>query len=110
MKLRIKFNHWLPRLLGDGAITLYPFILVVCSKELALQDDILSHEMVHIEQVRTLGWLNFYSHYLWYFFKSYVKTWSFYTAYMAIPFEIEAYAHEHDQKYKDAAQVAAQSA
>lgn len=59
--------RWLPVLLGMGAITFAPFVVmrdgrfrIDTPKGLAL----IAHEAVHIGQVRELGW-RFYPRYLW---------------------------------------------
>jgi hypothetical protein len=69
MKARFKFNHWLPKLVGAGAITLYPF--VVCAEPAvdALRSGTVAHEMVHILQVRRMGFLKMYWLYFWEFIK-----------------------------------------
>ena len=69
MKIRRKYNNWIPQLLRVGAITLYPFILYSQSiPALKRRGDYLvtlfKHEYIHIEQVRRLGWFKFYLSYL----------------------------------------------
>ena len=69
MKIRRKYNNWIPKILKVGAITLYPFILYKRSKtDLKQTPDylktIFKHEYIHIEQVRRLGWLKFYLSYI----------------------------------------------
>jgi len=69
MKIRRKYNNWIPQLLNVGAITLYPFILfsstVAGIKTYRKEpEQLFKHEYIHIEQVRKLGWLKFYFLYL----------------------------------------------
>ena len=69
MKIRRKYNNWIPKILRVGAITLYPFILYKRSKaDLQTTPDYLKavfkHEYIHIEQVRRMGWFKFYFLYL----------------------------------------------
>ena len=68
MKIRRKYNHWIPQLIRQGAITLYPFILFARSQSaLSREDytrDLFKHEYIHVEQVRKMGWLKFYFLYL----------------------------------------------
>ena len=56
---------WLPSAkkgFTTWAITLSPFVLILKSKK----DDkaILAHEQVHLDQVKEMGWLNFYWRYV----------------------------------------------
>ena len=69
MKIRRKYNNWIPKLINVHAITLYPFILFSRSvpelkTRLLHPEYLFKHEYVHIEQVRRLGWLKFYFRYL----------------------------------------------
>ena len=69
MKIRRKYNNWIPQLLNVGAITLYPYILfsrTVYSMKRNLQEPahLFKHEYIHIEQVRNMGWFKFYFLYL----------------------------------------------
>lgn len=49
------------------AITIYPFIFYNNPQRLSKPafKKLQKHEMVHINQVEDLGWLKFYSSYLW---------------------------------------------
>jgi len=69
MKIRRKYNNWIPQLLNVGAITLYPFILYSRTKPYLLARPdylkaIFKHEYIHIDQVRRMGWFKFYFLYL----------------------------------------------
>ena len=92
MTIRVRYDHWYPKLIKVGAITLYPFILISGTKEEAIRDQILNHEWIHVNQVRSLGWLRFYGSYLWKYFKNYLKSRDQFIAYMNISYEQEAYA------------------
>ncbi len=88
MKVRIRENHWYPRLLKVGAITLYPYVLF--SRDVTFR--MLMHEWVHVRQVRRLGWLRFYASYVWEFLRRYVGGgFKYDKAYRAVSFEAEAY-------------------
>lgn len=89
MKIRRKFNHWIPQLLNVGGITLYPFILFARSSLSVRNDPILyKHEWIHIEQYRREGVFKFAIKYLWYqVTKGYKKN----------PYEIEAYDRQYEQ-------------
>ena len=69
MKARFKFNHWLPRLVGAGAITLYPYVLCSQSAPEARRTKTIAHEMVHVLQVRKLGFFTMYWRYIVEFMK-----------------------------------------
>lgn len=69
MKIRRKYNNWIPKLLNVGAITLYPFILFKrtvpdLKTRCRHPEQLFKHEYIHIEQVRKLGWFKFYFLYL----------------------------------------------
>ena len=69
MKIRRKYNNWIPQLLRVGAITLYPFILFSRSVPgiktyRQHPEHLFKHEYIHIEQVRNMGWFKFYFLYL----------------------------------------------
>ena len=69
MKIRRKYNNWIPQLFKVGAITLYPFILFSRSVQgikthRQHPEHLFKHEYIHIEQVRKLGWFKFYITYL----------------------------------------------
>ena len=69
MKIRRKYNNWIPQLLRVGAITLYPYILFSRSVQgiktrRQYPEQLFKHEYIHIEQVRKLGWFRFYITYL----------------------------------------------
>ncbi len=51
----------------------------------------LRHEMVHVEQIRRLGWFRFYASYLYEFGLNYWRYRNWKQAYFAISFEREAY-------------------
>ena len=88
MKIRRKFNHWIPQLLNVHAITLYPFILFA-QTALKVKNDrnLYKHEWVHIEQYRNLGVLNFVVQYLWQQAR---------VGYKNNKFEKEAYGRQHE--------------
>ena len=93
MKIRRKYNNWIPQLLRVGAITLYPFILYKRSKtDLKRTPDYLKsvfkHEYIHIEQVRRLGWFKFYFLYLIESAKN---------GYRQNKYEVEAYDRQNEQ-------------
>ena len=82
--------------LGVGAITLYPFILFRDAKPSAA---LITHERIHVAQVRRVGWLRFYAGYLWQYVKGRLRGLGHDASYRAISYEAEAYAHQHDPGY-----------
>lgn len=86
--LSIFINIW--------AITLWPFI--ICRGQ--MNEVTLNHEKIHIKQQAELLLIGFYILYAYYWLKA--RLWlrlGNHEAYMAIPFELEAYAMEQDFRY-----------
>lgn len=69
-------------------ITLYPFIFFIGTPT----KDVIAHEMCHIDQIETVGVLQFYFSYLMYYLAERVRGRDRYMAYMNIPYEHDAYA------------------
>ncbi len=91
MNIVCRYSSWVPKKLGADAITLYPFVFFSMTKAAALKTMILHHEMVHVRQVRALGWLKFYWKYIWQYFAGRLKGLDEDLAYRTITFEREAY-------------------
>lgn len=89
MKIRVRYYHWIPKLLGVGAITLYPYILVA-SERFETTERLLRHELEHVYQVRKSGWVKFYFLYLKEYFGGLLRHRSHHIAYLNISFEIDA--------------------
>jgi hypothetical protein len=86
MKIRVIYIwNTIPFFFHD-AITIYPFIFI--KRKMKDNKVLLQHEMIHIEQVKRLGWLRFYITYLWY---------NFTRGYKKNPFEVEAYARQNEE-------------
>lgn len=94
MQVRLVYNHWLPKILRIGAITLYPFVLI-SSRSIVTGQRLIKHEMAHVEQVRRDGWLYFYVRYLWEYARNLVYLRSHSDAYLQISYETQARAVEH---------------
>ena len=87
MKIRRKFNHWIPQLLNVGGIALYPFILFAQSKySVRNKPTLYKHEWIHIEQYRR-GYFKFVVTYLWYQITK---------GYKNNPYELEAWARQDE--------------
>ena len=89
--VKLRFNSALARRLGVEAIVLYPFVFFARSRERTAPAT-LRHEMIHVRQVRQLGWWRFYLGYLREYARHRWKLRSHDAAYRAISFEREAYA------------------
>ena len=60
----------------------------------------LNHEKIHLAQQRELWLVGFYLLYAFYWLRARLLfRMSSHDAYMAIPFEVEAYAQQHDMDY-----------
>jgi hypothetical protein len=91
MRIREVKNSMLAKVLGVGAITLYPFIFY---SDKAPSNSIRFHEGVHCHQIQTLGWFRFYSDYLWQYVKLRLKGFGHGSAYYNISYEVEAYGKQ----------------
>ena len=85
-------NSILPKILKVEAITIYPYIFYAYKFP---ERYLKQHEMVHIDQVRRLGWLKFYFSYLVEYIRLYIRLRDKDKAYYAISYEIEAYNKQH---------------
>lgn len=101
MKIRVKQNHWYPKKLGMTGITLYPYVLLACSIEEAKTNYILNHEFIHVRQVRQLGWIIFYTTYLWKYLVNLIHYKNQNQAYLNISYEVAAYAGEQTAPIDD---------
>ncbi len=61
MKARLKTNSYICKALKVNGITLYPFVFVAQKLPSAR---LLTHEAIHIDQVKRVGIFNFYLRYL----------------------------------------------
>ena len=73
------------------------FILLY-SDDYPKPDDV-NHELIHFWQSLYLLWVGMWVLYSFYFFKNLIKYKNVDKAYMAIPFEKEAYQNEDDLEY-----------
>lgn len=99
MKVKVRQNHWLPRLLKVTGITLYPRIYLADSYEDAQNNFILNHEFIHVAQIRKQGWVKWYLTYLWNYAKMFAIFRNQNEAYLNIPAEAAAYAGEVTTPY-----------
>lgn len=97
MKVRFLFNSFLPKINNSQAITLYPFVFVAVSKEDAARTYIIAHELIHVKQIRKLGWFKFYFSYFCEFMANLRATKNFWFAYYNVSFEMDAFRREVDK-------------
>lgn len=96
MKAKFFFNNWIPKILMIEAITLYPFIFCASSEEKSIKNFTIHHEMVHVEQVRRLGWFKMYWNYLFNYFKFRFAGLKHSEAYYTLPMEAEAFKRQKE--------------
>ncbi len=97
MQITVHQNHWLPKFIKKGAITLYPYIFLNCDLDTALQCNLLQHEWIHILQIQRIGFFKFYFTYIIQFLHNFLIYRSFSKAYSTISYEEEAYSNQHHQ-------------
>jgi len=91
----IKGCRWLGWL-GIGGITLYPFVLFAEGEP---SERLVTHERIHVAQVRRHGWLRFYGSYLGQYVWGRLRGLGHRGAYRTISYEAAAYAHQHAPGY-----------
>lgn len=91
MKARLIKNSYICKILKVNGITLYPYVFI---KEDRASKRLLTHEAIHVDQVRRLGLLRFYAVYLVDYFKLRFRGMGHHEAYLNIGLEKEAYGHE----------------
>lgn len=102
MKVKLVYNSLIPKILRVEAITLYPFIFIRFSKDTTnlIVNRIYKHEMIHVRQIRRVGFFNFYFDYIYEFFINLFKYRNWSQAYLNITYEIEAYEWENESLTK----------
>ena len=90
MKIRVIRGSKIADLIGYS-ITLYPYILLQSGFSRLVEQQVLSHEWVHVEQVRRYGWFSFYISYVLEFLAHLVRLKDRQAAYHSISVEVAAY-------------------
>ncbi len=96
MKIRLIRNSRLAKLIKVDGIVLYPFIFCSAIKPSV---KIINHELIHIQQVKRVGFIRFYFTYLKEYIQFRGKGFNHSDAYFAISYEVEAYTHQNDLTY-----------
>jgi hypothetical protein len=94
MKVRAYYDHWLPRLIGMGAVTVYPFVFFALTRDDRRLPDLVRHEAIHVRQTRRQGWLSSNLLYLFEYVAGRFKGLTHMQAYLQISAEVEAYREE----------------
>lgn len=96
MKIRPIYNCRFLGLLGQRAVTIYPFILFEHSlAHYVLFDvNVLKHEMIHVRQIERDGFLKFYFKYLFQYLRGRLWGKAHWLSYMEIEYEREAWSLE----------------
>jgi hypothetical protein len=81
-----------------NAFVFYPFIIIKEEKDLKNQT-LLNHEYFHIIQQRELFVIFFFILYGFYFIRNWFFAPSWLSAYMSIPFEVEAFLSQEREDY-----------
>ena len=82
MKIKYCYNNYIPKLLGVGGITLYPFVLFA---DVNPSKVMIRHEAIHVKQIREVGFIYFYTSYLLFYFAYLMMLKNHNKAYESIP-------------------------
>jgi hypothetical protein len=77
-------------LIRAEAIVLYPYVLFAQPRQ-KISASVLRHELIHVRQVRQIGWFRFYLSYLLEYSRHLWRLRDHYEAYLAISYEAEAF-------------------
>lgn len=109
MTVRFFFNSSLPKLWGASATTIYPFVFCVQSPDEALATHTISHELVHVDDVRQQGWFSFYFTYIVSFVANLLKTKNYWYSYYNLLAEQKAFRLQDDPKLFERAREVART-
>jgi len=90
LEYKTKYNHWMPKILKVGGITLLNTVYF-SGVRANVSARLVAHEEIHIKQINTDGYLKFYWTYLLDYLKLRVSGLGHNQAYRSIPYEKEAY-------------------
>jgi len=93
--IEVKYNHWYPKLLRVNAVTKKECILIASPSE-PFDEVLLKHELIHIYQIRKIGYVKWKARYLKEYLAARLKGKSHATAYYQISFEVEAFTKEEE--------------
>lgn len=90
------YAPWL-KYFNINAVTVWKWVLYVDKNP---SDVLINHERIHLDQIKRDGVFTFYFRYLRYYLILRVEGLPHFLAYKNIPYEQEAYKHEHNLAYK----------
>ena len=90
MKIKIKYKHWLPKIIKADGLIIYPYVLLAHSKKKPKRKA-LHHEWVHVQQIRKDGLIKFYFDWFAQLIKNLFIYKNCHKAYRNISYESEAY-------------------
>jgi len=91
MKIKIKYNHWLPKKVKADGLVIYPYVLLRHPENKIKRKKALHHEWVHIQQIRKDGLVKFYFGWFTQLIKNLFRYKNVHKAYRNISYESEAY-------------------
>ena len=94
--MKIIYNSKIPKLIGVGGITLYPFVCVAYTKE-DCSHTLIRHELIHVRQIKEVGFFKFYISYIWQYLLGRFQGLNHSESYLAISFEVEAYQNQNKE-------------
>lgn len=92
MKIRHIYNSKLAKLINVEAIMLYPFIFYEDKQPSQI---LKKHEMIHVMQLRKIGFFSFYLSYVLYYLAGLLLYKNSYYSYRNIPYEKEAFENQN---------------
>lgn len=87
-RVRLVKVPWLPN--GADGLTIGKRVLVKKEVDPSRSKELIAHELVHVRQWAEYGIVGFLTRYVFHYLKNLVKYRKHYTAYLEIPFEVEA--------------------
>ena len=90
IRVSMKFNHWLPKVLRVGGITLGARVFFARPQK-EVSPALILHELQHVLQIDKEGRLRFYSRYICEYLVNLIKYRNHQRAYRMISYEQEAY-------------------
>ena len=87
--MKIKYKHWLPKILKVTGITINKTIYFAIPEQ-EVSSRLRKHEYEHIKQYQESGVVGFLVKYIWEYIKNRIKGLNHYEAYYNISYEVKA--------------------
>jgi len=94
MRLRVYYDHWLPKLFKFAGLTIYPFVMLAGAKDAPGTATVARHECIHVRQVRREGLFLFALKYFVELVSLLARGRTYDQAIHEVSFEKEAYADQ----------------